>query len=87
MNYLRAIVSGKKKRYREDGYNLDLTYVTPRIIAMAIPGEGMSKIYRNPLESVSKFLSDHHEGKYLILNLSGIHYDYSKFGDSVKEYP
>ncbi|CAG9330160.1 unnamed protein product [Blepharisma stoltei] len=87
VDYLRAIVSGKKKRLKEDGFNLDLSYITPRVIAMSIPGEGLSKIYRNSLDSVSKFLNDRHNGKYRILNLSGIQYDYRKFGDSVKEFP
>ncbi|CAG9311337.1 unnamed protein product [Blepharisma stoltei] len=87
MNYLRSLVSGKKKRYREDGFNLDLSYITERLIAMAIPGEGLTKIYRNPLESVSKFLNDYHKDNYMILNLSGIRYDYSKFDHNVKEFP
>jgi len=87
MNYLRSLVSGQKKRYREDGFNLDLSYITERIIAMAIPGEGLSKIYRNPLESVSKFLNEHHKSNYMILNLSGIKYDYAKFDHNVKEFP
>jgi hypothetical protein len=26
-------VSGPKRRFKDDGYNLDLTYVTPRLIA------------------------------------------------------
>lgn len=87
MNYLRSLVSGKKKRLKEDGYDLDLSYVTQRIIAMSIPAEGIHKIYRNPLESVSKFLNDRHQHKFRILNLSGIPYDYSKFEGTVKEYP
>jgi phosphatidylinositol-3,4,5-trisphosphate 3-phosphatase/dual-specificity protein phosphatase PTEN len=38
MNFLREIVSGKKKRMKDAGYNLDLTYVCPRIIGMSFPG-------------------------------------------------
>ena len=86
MDYLRQIVSGKKKRYLEDGYNLDLTYITPRIIAMSLPGEGLHKVYRNSIDSVSKFLNGKHPGKYMILNLSGVRYDYEKFAFSVKDY-
>ena len=42
MNYLRTIVSGEKKRYIDENFNLDLSYITPRIIAMAFPGTGIT---------------------------------------------
>lgn len=87
MNYLRSIVSGKKKRHQEDGFDLDLSYITPRVIAMSIPGEGLTKLYRNSLDIVSEFLESKHRSHYLIFNLSGIVYDYEKFGDQVKEFP
>ena len=41
MDFLREIVSGPKHRFKENGYNLDLTYVTDRIIAMAFPASGL----------------------------------------------
>ena len=86
MDFLRKKVSGKKIRYQESGYNLDLSYITPRIIAMSLPGEGVHKVYRNSIDSVSKFLNEKHEGKYRILNLSGLKYDYEKFNNSVFEF-
>lgn len=53
MDFLREIVSGPKNRYRKDGYNLDLTYITPRLIAMAYPAEGLESIYRNSIGQVA----------------------------------
>ena len=53
MDSIRSIVSQKKKRFTQEGFNLDLTYVCPRIIAMAFPAEGtIEKMYRNPIDKV-----------------------------------
>lgn len=87
MDILRKLVSGKKNRYKADGYNLDLTYITPRIIAMSIPGQGVHKVYRNNIDSVSHFLNMRHPGNYRVFNLSGIKYDYKKFASCVKDFP
>lgn len=86
MNYLRTLVSGKKKRFIDRKYNLDLSYITPRIIAMAYPGSGIETMYRNSIDSVSKFLKERHDGNYLVINLSGKKYDNTKFNNNVKEY-
>jgi phosphatidylinositol-3,4,5-trisphosphate 3-phosphatase/dual-specificity protein phosphatase PTEN len=49
---LRNWVSGPKNRFKEDGYNLDLTYVCPRLVGMAYPAKGIESIYRNPINIV-----------------------------------
>lgn len=40
MALLRSLVSKKKKRFVEDGFDLDLTYITPRIVALGFPSTG-----------------------------------------------
>jgi len=55
MNYIRSKVSQKKIRYIDGKYNLDLSYITPRIIAMAIPATGFMKCYRNNIDHVILF--------------------------------
>ena len=88
MNYIRTLVSGKKLRFKDRRYNLDLSYITPRIIAMAFPGAGLEKIIRNSIDDVSLFLNERHErhgSNYLVINLSGKKYDKSKFKNKVKK--
>lgn len=36
---MRNMVSKQKKRFSEAGYDLDLSYITPRIISMGFPAE------------------------------------------------
>ncbi len=46
------MVSGPKVRYTAEGYNLDFTYVTPRVIAMSFPAAGLESFYRNSIDDV-----------------------------------
>lgn len=84
MNYVRTLVSGKKLRFQDRKYNLDLSYITPRLIAMAYPGSGLEKIIRNSIDEVSLFLNERHGSNYLVINLSGKKYDKEKFNNKVK---
>ena len=45
-------MSGKKKRFKDDDFNLDLTYITERIIAMSFPASGVETIFRNSINDV-----------------------------------
>ena len=76
---IRNGVSKKKKRFTEDGFDLDLFYITPRIIAMGFPSTGQEALYRNPMPEVQRFFNSRHP-KHKIYNLcSERSYDASEF--------
>jgi phosphatidylinositol-3,4,5-trisphosphate 3-phosphatase and dual-specificity protein phosphatase PTEN len=66
---MRSLVSQEKVRFQYDGFDLDLTYITPHIIAMGFPSSGKEAYYRNPIEEVERFFNTRHEGHYRIYNL------------------
>ena len=83
----RLTTSENKRRYREDGYDLDLTYITDRVIAMSFPSSGWLSLYRNPIEEVAKFFKAKHRGHFKIYNLcSERDYEYQPFDYSVQRY-
>lgn len=87
MEKIREIVSGKRRRTTTARYNLDLTYITPNIIAMSYPSEGFESIYRNPIAQVAEFLHENHGVKYWVINCSErATYDKAKFGNRVTDY-
>jgi hypothetical protein len=53
MDSIRKLVSGTRRRFTEDNVNLDLSYITPQIIAMSYPSQGVESWYRNPIERVN----------------------------------
>lgn len=81
--FLRTTVSADKRRYQTGNYDLDLTYITDRIIAMAFPSEGVETIYRNNIFDVAKMLNENHHENYMIYNLSLRNYDYNVFSHRV----
>lgn len=68
-NLLRQLVSKSKNRFSFDGFDLDLTYITPNIIAMGKPSTSIEGIYRNKLEDVKEFFNSRHPEHYKVYNL------------------
>ena len=66
---VKALVSKKKNRFCFDGFDLDLTYITTRIIAMGFPSTSIEGLYRNPLEEVQRFFNTRHPSHYKVYNL------------------
>jgi len=88
MDKIRGLVSKKKKRFQEDGFDLDLTYVTPRIIAMGFPSTGIEATYRNPMPEVQRFFSKYHDGHFKVYNLCIERgYDLTEFFPQVERFP
>ncbi|KAI4330773.1 hypothetical protein MLD38_029026 [Melastoma candidum] len=92
----RHMVSQNKRRYREGGFDLDLTYITENIIAMGFPAGDMSSglfgyfegFYRNHMEEVIRFFETHHKDKYKVYNLCSERlYDASLFKGKVATFP
>ena len=86
MDFLRTKVSGAKNRYIDNTYNLDLSYITPRIIAMAYPAAGIESMYRNHVDDVANFFPDKFIIKKSELCFSVKKYDNNKFFNKVSFY-
>lgn len=85
---VRKVVAGPKNTTSYEGSELDLTYITDRVIAMAFPASDLlEKTYRNPIERVAHYLNEAHPNRYLIINVSSRNYDYASFKFRVKDYP
>ena len=67
--YVKSLVSQDKTRFCYDGFDLDLTYITPRIIAMGYPSKSIEGIYRNNMEDVKIFFQARHPNHHKVYNL------------------
>lgn len=66
---LRYRVRNNKQSYKSERFDLDLCYITDRIIAMSLPASGAEGIFRNPKKTVKKFFDENHPNAYQIYDL------------------
>mmetsp|Transcript_10160 Transcript_10160/g.19867 ORF Transcript_10160/g.19867 Transcript_10160/m.19867 type:complete len:589 (+) Transcript_10160:54-1820(+) len=83
---VREHASKDRLRYRMDGFNLDLRYITPNLVAMAAPSDRgvMSTISSNHVDEVVRFFRMKHDSKVVFYNLIGEanawHFDANRLG-------
>lgn len=70
----------------EDSCELDLVYVTERIIAVSFPSTANEDNFRSNLREVAQMLKSKHGGNYLLFNLSERRPDITKLHAKVLEF-
>jgi hypothetical protein len=71
---IQTAVSRNKRRFLEPGrgFDLDLTYICDRLVAMSMPCT-KGTIYRNDIREVSRFFATRHYSRFLVFNLCEQH--------------
>lgn len=88
--WLKSCVSRKKKRFKNDLFDLDLAYITKRVIAMGFPSKGLESFYRNSRDDTLSFMNSYHPTHYRIYNLCeelNRYYQASTFNGAVSYFP
>ncbi|KAJ7910641.1 phosphatases II [Mycena leptocephala] len=91
-DYIRRLVSGNKARFKDGKLNLelDLIYLTDRVIIMGYPAEGLESFYRNNRDDAKRFLEHRHGKNFWVFNFCPIRensYSPSFFDGRVSRYP
>ncbi|KZT10326.1 phosphatases II [Laetiporus sulphureus 93-53] len=91
-DFFRRLVSGDKARYKDEtlDIDLDLVYITDKIIVMGYPSSGLEALYRNRREDAKKFLEHRHGQNFWVFNFCPVKensYPASVFDGRVSRYP
>ena len=70
MYYFKTLINSNNRRFIDRKYNLDLSYITPRIIAMGFPTTFPKSLLKNSVTDVADFLNERHGNSYLLIDLS-----------------
>nr|XP_058164154.1 tensin-2 isoform X6 [Dasypus novemcinctus] len=70
----------------ERRWDLDLTYVTERILAAAFPARPDEQRHRGHLRELAHVLQSKHRDKYLLFNLSEKRHDLSRLNPKVQDF-
>ncbi|XP_047456586.1 tensin-1 isoform X5 [Mugil cephalus] len=70
----------------EEGYELDLIYITERIISVSFPSSVEEQSYAANLREVASMLRSKHGHNYLLFNLSEKRYDISQLNPKVLDF-
>ncbi|XP_041117460.1 tensin-like isoform X5 [Polyodon spathula] len=70
----------------DEGYDVDLVYITERIISVSFPSGAEQQSYRANLKEVAQMLRSKHGANYLLFNLSEKRYDITKFNPKVLDF-
>ncbi|KAH9298167.1 hypothetical protein KI387_029849, partial [Taxus chinensis] len=86
--FIRAIVSKKRRRFVMGSFDLDMSYITDRLVAMSFPSQHIRAVYRNPLWQVKRVLDTKHASFYKVYNLCAEEtYDPEDFHGRVEVIP
>ncbi|KAM7365652.1 hypothetical protein PAMP_016568 [Pampus punctatissimus] len=70
----------------EESYEVDLVYITERIISVSFPAAAEERSYTTNLKEVAAMLRSKHGEHYLVLNLSELRNDLAKLNHKVLEF-
>lgn len=68
-NCVKRLVSKKKRRLENEEFDLDLAYISKRVIAMGYPSTGCESLIRNSLNDTKSFFSKYHPEGVKVYNL------------------